>query len=114
MLYIGKEVQDRMELLGLTVKEVADKTFLEEDVVAAIINNEISLENIEEFDFSLLCSVLHCQEDFFTDSEARERDLLSASMNRGLDDKKSMNVKAKLQEFMNDFAFVTDILSEVK
>ena len=109
MLYIGKEVQDRMELLGLTIKEVADKTFLEEDVVAAIINNEISLENIEEFDFSLLCSVLHCQEDFFTDS-----DLLSASMNRGLDDKKSMNVKAKLQDFMNDFAFVTDILSEVK
>ena len=41
MLYIGKEVQDRMDLLGLTVKEVADKTFLEEDVVAAIINNEI-------------------------------------------------------------------------
>ena len=110
MLYIGKEVQDRMELLGLTIKEVADKTFLEEDVVAAIINKE----NIEEFDFSLLCSVLHCQEDFFTDSEARERDLLSASMNRGLDDKKSMNVKAKLQDFMNDFAFVTDILSEVK
>ena len=114
MLYIGKEVQDRMELLGLTVKEVADKTFLEEDVVAAIINNEISLENIEEFDFLLLCSVLHCQKDFFTDSEARERDLLSASMNRGLDDKKSMDVKAKLQDFMNGFAFVTDILSEVK
>lgn len=58
MLYIGKEVQDRMELLGLIVKEVADKTFLEEDVVAAIINNEISLENIEEFDFH--CSAAYC------------------------------------------------------
>lgn len=114
MLYIGKEVQDRMDLLGLTVKEVADKTFLEEDAVIAIINNEIPLEGVEEFDFSLLCSVLHCREDFFTNPEVREKDLLSASMNRGLDDKKSMNVKAKLQDFMNDFAFVTDVLSEVK
>lgn len=35
MLYIGKDVQDRMDLLGLTV-----------------------------FDFSMICSVLHCQEDF--------------------------------------------------
>lgn len=114
MLYIGKELQDRMDLLGLTVEEVADKTFLEEDVIMAIINNEMPLEDIDEFDFSLLCSVLHCQEDFFTNPEAREKDFLSASMNRGLDNEKPMNVKAKLQDFMNDFAFVTEILSEVK
>ena len=92
MLYIGKDVQDRMDILGLTVKEIADKTFLEEDVITAIINNQAPLEEIEEFDFSLLCSVLHCREDFFTNPQ----------------------VKAKLQDFMNDFAFVTEVLSETK
>ena len=114
MLYIGKDVQDRMDLLGLTVEEMADKTFLEKEMIIAIINDQIPLEEIEGFDFSLICSVLHCQEDFFTNPEAREKDLLSASMNRGLDNKQSMNVKAKLQDFMSDFAFVTEVLSEVK
>ena len=112
VLYIGKELQDRMDLLGLTTEEVADETFLEEDAIKAIINNEISLEDIDEFAFLLLCSVLHCKEDFFTNPEAGE-DFLSASINRGLDNEKSMNVKVKLQEFMNDFAFVMEILSEV-
>ena len=114
MLYIGKDVQDRMDILGLTVKEIADKTFLEEDVITTIINNQTPLEEIEEFDFSLLCSVLHCREDFFTNPQVRERDLLSASLNRGLDNEKSMKVKAKLQDFMSDFAFVTEVLSETK
>ena len=112
MLYMGKDIQERMNLFGLTVKEVADKTFLDEDVLIAIINNEIPLENIEEFDFSLLCGALHCQEDFFTNPEARVRDLVSASMNRGLDNEKSMNVKAKIQDFMNDYVFISEVLSE--
>lgn len=114
MLYIGKDIQDRMDLLGLTVEEVADKTFIEKNIINEIIQNEIPIEDIDEFDLSLLCSILHCSENFFTDPEVRERDLLSASMNRGLDNKKSMNVKAKLQDFMNDFAFVSEIMSEVK
>lgn len=114
MLYIGSDVQDRMNLLGLNVEELADKTFLEENVVNAILNNEIALEEIDEFDLSLICSVLHCRENFFTDVSVKEKDLLLASMNRGADNEKSMNVKAKIQDFMNDFAFVTDVLSEVR
>lgn len=50
---------------------------------------------------------------FFTNPEAGE-DFLSASINRGLDNEKSVNVKVKLQDFMNDFTFIMEILSEVK
>jgi hypothetical protein len=65
---------------------LAEKTFLEEHVITAIINNEISLEKL---DFSLLCSViLHCQGNFLTNSEVQERDFQSASMNNEVDDEK--------------------------
>ena len=33
-------------------------------------------------------------------------------MNRGKDSDKSKNVKAKIKDFMNDFAFVNEVLLE--
>jgi len=114
MLYIGKDMQDRMNLLGLTADEVADKAFMEKGEIDAIIQNKIALEEIDEFDLSLICGVLHCKADFFADADVKEKDLLAASMNRGGDNEKSMKVKAKIQDFINDFAFVTNILSETK
>lgn len=112
MLYIGEDIQNRMNVLGLTADEVADRAFMEREDMNAIINNRVALEEIDEFDMSLICSVLHCKTDFFTNADAKEKDLLSASMNRGFDNEKSMKVKAKIQDFMNDYAFVMDILSE--
>lgn len=114
MLYIGEDVKNRMNLLDLTVDEVADKAFMEKGAVDAIIQNKVALEEIDEFDLSLLCGVLHCKTEFFTDEAVKRKDLLLASMNRGLDNEKSRKVKAKIQDFMNDFAFVTDVLSEVE
>ncbi len=114
MIYIGNDVRERMEMLGLSVADVADRTFLEEDAILAILNNETALEEMEEFDLSLICGVLHCREDFFSNSDAKEKDLLLASMNRGIDTVDSMNVKAKIQDFMDDFAFIEGVLSEVR
>lgn len=114
MLYIGKDMQDRMSLLGLTADEVADKTFMEKEDINAILENKVAFEEIDDFDLALICNVLHCKSEFFTDAKVQEKDLLLVSMNRGLDNEKSMNVKAKIQDFMNDFSFVTDVLLEVK
>ena len=33
MLYIGKDMQTRMDLLGLTADEVADKAFMEKEKI---------------------------------------------------------------------------------
>ena len=114
MPYIGVDVQDRMDLLGLTVSELADKSFLDEEEISSILNNEIALEEIDEFDLALICGVLHCKPEYFTNDVVRERDLLLASMNRGVDTEKSRKVKAKLQDFMNDFTFINGILAEVE
>ncbi len=47
MLYIGNDMQDRMNLLGLTADDVASRAFLEKDDVDAIIHNRIGFHMIE-------------------------------------------------------------------
>lgn len=61
---------------------------------------------------SLIYSALHCDDQYFIDGEVRNKDLLISTMNRGKDSVKSKNVKAKIQDFMNDFAFVNEVLLE--
>lgn len=113
MLFIGSEVKARMDSLGLTVETLASKSFFELEDVKTIIDNKIALEDIDEYDFQLLCSVLHCKPEFFKDPSIREKDLLVATMNRGTDNKKSIAVKVKIQDFMNDFVLVNEVLAEI-
>lgn len=112
MQYIGSELQDRMNLLGVSVSALSEMTFVDEDTISNIIENKLAYENIDEFDMSLICSALHCDDHYFIDGEVRNKDLLISTMNRGKDSIKSKNVKAKLQDFMRDFAFVNEILLE--
>lgn len=112
MQYIGSELQDRMDLLGIDVSALSEMAFMDEDVINDIIEDRISYEDVDEFDMSLICSALHCDSHYFIDSEIRNKDLLVSTMNRGKDTVKSKKVKAKIQDFMNDFAFVNEILLE--
>ena len=112
MQYIGSELQDRMILLGINVSALSEMTFMDEDAINDIISDKLSYEEIDEFDMSLICSALHCDAHYFIDGEVRNKDLLISTMNRGKDSVKSKNVKAKIQDFVNDFAFVNEILLE--
>lgn len=112
MQYIGSELQDRMNLLGIDISTLSEMTFMDEEVISDIINNKSSYEEIEEFDLLLICNALHCDVQYFVDSKVRNCDLLISTMNRGKDSAKSKNVKAKIQDFMNDYAFVNEVLSE--
>ncbi len=112
MQYIGSELQDRMDLLGIDISTLSNITFLDEDVISDIINDKFSFEGIDEFDLSLICSALHCDAQYFVNDEVRNKDLLISTMNRGKDTVKSKNVKAKIQDFMNDYAFISGVLSE--
>lgn len=104
MQYIGSELQDRMNLLGIDSSALSEITFMDEETISDIIKNKISYEDIDEFDMSLICSALHCDARYFTDREVRNKDLLISTMNRGKDSVKSKNVKAKIQDYMNDLA----------
>ena len=112
MQYIGSELQDRMNLLGIDVSALSEMTFMDEDAINNIIANKYAYEDIDEFDMSLICSALHCDAHYFIDGKVRNKDLLVLTMNRGKDSVKSKNVKAKIQDFINDFTFVNEILLE--
>lgn len=112
MQYIGSELQDRMALLGIDVSTLSEMTFMDEEIIGDIIDNRLAYEEIDEFDLSLICSALHCDVLYFVDGEVKNKDLLVSTMNRGKDTVKSKNVKAKLQDYMNDYAFVEEVLME--
>lgn len=112
MKYIGDELRDRMNLLGIDVSTLSEMTFMDEDEINDIMTNKLAYKEIDEFDISLICSALHCDVRYFIDDEVRNKDLLVSTMNRGEDSVKSKNVKAKIQDFINDFAFVNEILLE--
>lgn len=112
MLYIGEDLKSRMNMLGLTADEVAEKAFMEKEDLDAIINNKIAFEQIDEFDMSLIARILHCEAEFFINEDIKEKDLLLTSMNRGFDNEKSIKVKAKIQDFMADYIFIMEVLSE--
>ena len=112
MQYIGNELQDRMDLLGLDTSTLSDITFVDEEVINEIINNKLKYEEIDEFELALICSALHCDVRYFVDSKVKSKDLLISTMNRGKETMKSKNVKVKIQDFMNDYAFIKDVLQE--
>jgi len=112
MQYIGSELLDRMNLLGIDISTLSEMTFMDEDVICDIINDKCSYEEIDEFDLSLICSALHCDAHYFIDDEVRKSDLLISTMNRGKDSLKSKNVKARIQDYMNDYAFINEVLLE--
>ena len=112
MHYIGSELQDRMDLLGINVSTLSEITFMDEEIISDIIENRLSYEDVDEFDMSLICSALHCDTQYFIDGEVRNKDLLISTMNRGKDSVKSKTDKAKIQDFMKDFASVNEVLLE--
>ena len=54
MQYIGSELQDRMNLLGISVSALSEVTFMDEDLINGIISDRIVYEDIDEFDMSLI------------------------------------------------------------
>lgn len=112
MKYIGKELQDRMSLLDVDISTLAEITFMDEKTISDIIENKVSYEDIDEFDMSLICNALHCNLQYFIDDKARNKDLLILTMNAKEDSIKSKSVKAKIQDFMNDFVFVNEVILE--
>lgn len=108
MQYIGSELQDRMNLLDIDVSDLSEITFMDEETIGDIIENRISYDDVDEFDMSLICSALHCDAQYFIDDKVRNKDLLISTMNREFDSVKSNNAKAKIQDFLNDFAFINE------
>lgn len=112
MEYIGADLRDRMNMLGVEVSALSEMTFVDEKIISEVLSDKRAYEEIDEFDLLLICRALHCDVLYFVDDEVREKDLVVSTMNRGKDSVKSKSVKAKIQDFINDFSFVNEILLE--
>lgn len=50
--------------------------------------------------------------NFFTDEKVKENDILNSSLHKESDSIKSLKIKAGIQDFINDFAFVIELLEK--
>lgn len=106
--YIGNELKNRMNLMSISTQELSKITFIDKNIIDDIINNRLAYEYIDEFDLALLCNALHCDISYFIDIKVRNKDLLIATHNKK-DSLKSISIKAKIQDFINDYAFMQTI-----
>lgn len=111
-MYIGKLLKERMEMLNVTPADVVSQSFLDFNLLKKIMNDEIELENIDDFSLALLSGVLHCKPEYFSDSAVREKDLVYVAKNKKGETIKSMQTRAKIQTFVNDMGFVEEVQKE--
>lgn len=105
---MGEKLNERMQLLGIGIPALSEASFVEKDMIQDLLENRRSHEMIDLFDRDLICSALSCDPSYFTDDGVREKDLLIATRRRK-DSVTSRKVKAKLQDFMRNWSFVTRI-----
>lgn len=111
-MYIGEILKKRMSDLGISISKLSDESLVERNHIEDIINNKIMITEIDKYDLDLISQVLYCNPEYFYNSEARERDILNASMNRGESNFHVNLIKGKLQQFGSDFTFLRSIKEE--
>ena len=108
----GCLVKERMELLDMDINSLSDETFVEIETLENIIEEKISLKDIEEFDMNMIASALYCTPEYFIDESIREKDIINNSLNRRADNSVSILMKGKIQNFVRDFIFIQGITQE--
>ena len=106
-MYIGKQIKGRMSLRGISAGKLAEASFLDEDTLESILADRIPLEHIDEFDLSLICNALGCSLEVLLGEKS---DILSFPS--PLDTMQSLQKKAQLARFVEDFGFVTSVMQE--
>jgi transcriptional regulator with XRE-family HTH domain len=109
---VGGILKKRMKALGINSANLAEQSLVNESIINDIINNKISIDQIDELDLEFISQILYCSPNYFANEEVRKKDIINSALNRGVSDKKSNNVKGKLQQFANDFAFLRSLKLE--
>lgn len=112
-MYIGEILKDRMNNLGIDIMKLSDEALIDKEQIQDILDNNVMVSEIDEFDLELISQVLYCKPDYFFNQKIREKDILNASMNRGISDSHVNIVKGKLQQFAIDFNFLRNIENEI-
>lgn len=97
--------------LEINAATLAEMTFMDECLIRNIINNKIPYEKIDKFDMALICNLLHCDEQYFAHPNIHN-DFLDRVFDKEKDSNTSMKVKIKIRDFLSDFMFVNEVLSD--
>jgi len=115
-MYIGNLIKERMGFYNININKLSDESFINLGILQDIINNKISLKNIDEFDLNMISSVLYCTTEYFINEEIRNNDLVYM-LNCNCNEKfgNDLNIKnkmliGKIQNFCKDFIFCNNIL----
>lgn len=111
-MFIGDIMKDRMESLGITECDLINKSLVDDDIVIGLLNNSLSISDVDIDDIDFISQVLYCSPEYFTEKEVRKIDVLNSSLNRGTASIKSNNIKVKIQSIMEDFEFMESIYNE--
>lgn len=111
MRYIGNTLKRRMNMLEIDATTLAEMAFMDEGMIKNIVDNKITYEKIDKIDVNLICNVLHCDEGCF-ESSYTHNDFLSETIDKEKDSAKSKKVKVKIQDFLSDFIFVNEVMSD--
>lgn len=109
-MFIGKIVEDRMNLLGFSAEMLADKTMFDIKFIEYIIYNKLPVESIDDFDIEVLANALYCDVDYFINEQTMFKDVVMCSKNRGTNTIKSNLAKAKIQSYMKNLILVKEAL----
>ena len=109
MIYIGEVLKNRMDMLSININELADRTFLDNSEIDKILNDSVTVDNIDEYDLTMISNVLHCTPEYFMDESIRKKDFLVGTQNRGIDTEESKKIKLSLQDYLKDFVFLESV-----
>lgn len=110
---IGKLLEERMKILGISIDDLSNSTYIDVEILQGLYNNELDFNDIDEYDKKILCNALFCSEEYFINAKARKFDIVTSSVNRGKEqDEIAIKTKCKLQRFIKDFVFVNELRKE--
>lgn len=102
IVVIGKYVKQRMEDLEFKEQYVSEKSGFSLEEINAILNDEVTFDT-DDFEPAVLANILMCEPEYFFCQEAREKDVITQSYNRGPNTVGSNLIKAKMQSFVRDY-----------
>lgn len=106
---IGKSIRNRLETLGKSESMLTSNVLLDESeqlIVNNLMNNKITFYLVEEHILGVICHELHCT---LADLLNLDSGRISFSESINSDDEKAKQVKIAVDDYINDFEFVTNI-----
>ncbi len=110
---LAEIVVGRMERFGLSVSELAEKSFISEYKIQHLISGHGSIDILEEIEVAWLESTLSCRRGYFTNKKVRESDFVNA-IPQECASTEAVEAIARLQRFTDNLSFIDKVYEEFR